>query len=225
MLNLVCGKIRYPSGTSQTVMGKASGPHESSPGVIVLRVFYSNLGGITNGKHQSLCNPVSKAGICVCRGKITLHSVHHNISCAAGCLVSGKTIGKFGVHNSKFRAGAVVPVGTFHHTIFNGENHRRRHFRACGSDCKNNANGQVFICFNTTVKQIFHFKIIGDSVTDSLCCINYAAASNWQKEVNTFRPSNADPFFYQGKARIGNHATKVYIGKSGSIQALMYTFQ
>ena len=76
-----------------------------------------------------------------------------------------------------------------------------------------------------TVKQIFYFKIIGDSVTDSLCCINYAAASNWQKEVNTFRPSNADPFFYQGKTRIGNHATKVYIGKSGSIQALMYTFQ
>lgn len=50
MLNLMCGEIRYPSGTGQTVMGKASGPHESSPGVIVLRVFYSNLGGITNGK-------------------------------------------------------------------------------------------------------------------------------------------------------------------------------
>ena len=43
MLNLMCGEIRYPSGTGQTVMGKASGPHESSPGVIVLRVFYSNL--------------------------------------------------------------------------------------------------------------------------------------------------------------------------------------
>ena len=206
-------------------MGKASGPHKGGAGIVILVIIYRNLRGIPYGDHKSLCDTVCQAGICVCRGKIALHSVHHNISCAAGCLIRRKAVSQLRIHNSKSGARAVMSIRTLHHAILNCENHRRRHFRTCGGDCKNNADRQVFICFYTSIKQVFHFKIIGNAISDSFCSIDYAASANWQKEVNAFLTSNADPFFYQGKAGIGNHATKVYIGKSGFIQALMYTFQ
>ena len=46
MFNFVSGKIGYPSCPGETIMGKASGPHKSSPGFIVFRLLYSNLGCI-----------------------------------------------------------------------------------------------------------------------------------------------------------------------------------
>ena len=196
-------------------MRKASSPHKSSPGFIVFRLLYSNLGCITYRNHQSLCDSVSKAGVCVSWGKIALHSMHHDISSAAGSLISRKAVGQLRVHNSKFGACAVMSIRTLHHAIFNCKNHRRRHFRACGCDCKNNADGQVFICFYTSIKQVFHFKIIGNSVTDSLSCINYAASANGKKEVNTFCTSNADPLFYQGKTWIRYNAVQIHVGKPG----------
>ena len=53
--------------------------------------------------------------------------------------------------------------------------------------------------------------------------IEEAQESSRKKQEAAVSYTHLDPFFYQGKTRIGNHATKVYIGKSGSIQALMYT--
>ena len=118
-----------------------------------------------------------------------------------------------------------MTVRTLHHSVFNGKNHGRRHFRACSSDCENNADWQIFICFYTPVKKVFHIKIIGDSVTDSLSRINDAAAANWQKEVNVFCPSNTDSLFYQGKTWIWYNAVQIYIRKSCVTKALMHTLQ
>ena len=103
-----------------------------------------------------ICDSVSKAGVCVSWGKIALHSMHHDISSAAGSLISRKAVGQLRVHNSKFGACAVMSIRTLHHAIFNCRIHREDISEPAAAIVRITPMGRFFICFYTSIKQVFH---------------------------------------------------------------------
>ena len=114
-----------------------------------------------------------------------------------------------------------MSIGTFHQPFINGEHHGGRHFRTGGSNGKNTADWKILICFYFSIEEIFHFKIIGNSITDSLCGVNNTSPTNGKKEIYSIFTTKPDAFFYVGKSGIGNGTGEINKGKSGIRKALV----
>ena len=110
--------------------------------------------------------------------------MHEDIRTPAGCLVIRKCFCEIRVHDCKSGAAEVIAVAAFDPSVFLGDDRGIAHLAAGGGNGQDNADGEAVGRLALIVIKIPYIALIHRSITDCLCRVDGASASNGQDEIN-----------------------------------------
>ena len=206
VFNLVAGPVLIPADAAGIVVGQHSRPHEVRMGGVVTVIRQRLGGGVHNGFHHGLAQPVGE-GYVRRVGEIALAQVGQHIHRTAGQLIIRQRIGVGGVQHGEFGPDEVrFGAAPFQIAVLLRDDAAVGAFAAGGGDGQHRANRKRMFNFGFSGEEIPEIAVIGDAHADGLGGVDDAAAADGQQEICPLCPSELDTFIHLAAAGIGLNA-------------------
>ena len=218
----VAGKVAAViSAARQTVVGETAGPHDLSPGVIILRFLHQDLRVPDHRPHQPFRDFIRQLHVGdLC--KIPLLRVHKDVRAAAGRLVCRERHREFRVADREFRPGQIAVVGALAPGLLVGDNAGVAHLAAGCRDGQDHAHRHAGIRSLRVLVELPDIAVQQHPVADSLAGVRDAAAAHCQKEVDALLFAKFDSFTDLGKMGIRDHAAQLAVSYAALFQRLFH---
>ena len=222
MSELMYRKIFCSSETCQTIMGKASCPHDFTHGIVVCRILQTFLSIFNHYTQNALCNLICHL-ISRIRNKITFQRMHHDIYDSTCNLIFWKRIGKNRIHDRKLRAVQAGADSSLFPCFFVCQNCGIACFTSC---CRNRKYASYRCrsgkCDFTTPDLLQRPVRVCHTMGDRLCCINRTSTAYCKKKIRTELNCFLNAFLCICHPGIWLYSAKFLISKSFFFQCFFY---
>ena len=203
VFDLVAGPVLIPADAAGIVVGQHSRPHEVRMGGVVTVIRQRLGGGVHNGFHHGLAQPVGE-GYVRRVGEIALAQVGQHIHRTAGQLIIRQGIGVGGVQHGEFGPDEVCfGAAPFQIAVLLRDDAAVGAFAASSGDGQHRADRQGVFNFGFSGEEIPEIAVIGDAHADGLGGVDDAAAADGQQEIYPLCPGKINAFIHLATAGIG----------------------
>ena len=207
MLDVVRGPVANAPGVEQVVVGDGTGPHELSPGVVIVRIFQDQRRLPHDGLERTFDQAVGETDV-LDVGEIALHQVRRNIHGTAGNLELGQGEGEFWVEDGKARVDQLRIDGTLEPAFFLGNDGAGTRLATGSRQGEDSADRQGGGRRAFAQIEIPDVAFNDGAHGDRLRRVDDAAAAHGENKAELVFLAELDAFMHEAQARIGLDAAE-----------------